>query len=262
MMLNVKKNGTLFRVSNNQKFKYFWEKVFANQWEEFTFRVFDHYLQPDKNYLDIGAWIGPTSLYAAHRAKHTFAVEPDPIAFHELLANISLNPSIQHKITPINKALSHKSGIKKLYRRMHFGDSSSSLIPTLQQENFHKVEATTLKNLLEDYTVNDLSLVKIDIEGGEYVLLPSIKGYLKKYKPPLFLSIHPNFLQSYLQTQGLSQKEQEKAFFKLTKNLVKSLNMYEYIYLADNGAIASKELLHLLETRKKPLELLFSPHSW
>lgn len=36
--------------------------------------------------------------------------------------------------------------------------------------------------------------IKMDIEGGEFELLPSMKDYLARFKPLLYLALHTSFL--------------------------------------------------------------------
>ena len=69
----------------------FWRKAAAGKWEPETFAVLNAHLGPDRDYLDIGAWIGPTVLYGARKARRVVALEPDPVAFRALSWNIELN---------------------------------------------------------------------------------------------------------------------------------------------------------------------------
>ena len=39
------------------------------------------------------------------------------------------------------------------------------------------------------------NFIKIDIEGGEYIILPAMKNFLKINKPTLLISIHPGFIR-------------------------------------------------------------------
>ena len=43
----------------------FWHRVVAGDWEPDSFRVLDRMLFPGCTYVDVGAWIGPLTLYAA-----------------------------------------------------------------------------------------------------------------------------------------------------------------------------------------------------
>lgn len=258
-MKNVVKNDVSFIVSDDEQFTSFWNVVFPNHWEDFTFQVLDYYLRPDQNYLDIGAWIGPTVLYAASKAKQSFGVEPDPVAFEAFKKNIKLNPQLEPKITAINKALSYKSGTMKLYKRTRFGDSSSSLIRTLS-DDFHSVSVCILKELLSDYQIKNLSLIKVDIEGGEYLLIPAMRKYLKRHKPPLYLSLHPEFLKSYMEKKyPFSTKEDlKKGYINSVKRLVNSLDMYTYIYDSSSQRIDRKHLAEKLLKSDEPIEILLT----
>jgi hypothetical protein len=39
----------------------------------------------------------------------------------------------------------------------------------------------------------------MDIEAGEYLLIPSLRDYLQSARPTLYLSLHPPFLKDELQ---------------------------------------------------------------
>lgn len=53
-------NGEPFRLDPYHS--KFWRKATAGGWEPETFAVLDQHLSPDRDYVDIGAWIGPTVL--------------------------------------------------------------------------------------------------------------------------------------------------------------------------------------------------------
>lgn len=256
---NVIKNEVSFNVTDDEQFASFWNKVFPNHWEDFTFQVLDHFLHPDRNYLDIGSWIGPTLLYAANKSKHSFGIEPDSVAYEALKTNIKLNPELKEKITTVNKALSYKSGTMNLYKRTQFGDSSSSLVRSLS-DDFQTVSVSTLKELVSDYKITDLALIKMDIEGGEYLLIPSMQKYLKRYKPPLYLSLHPEFLKSSMKKKCsyFSERKLRKSYIKKVKKLIQSLDMYDYIYSSPSKRIEKSKLLQALLKNDDPIELLFT----
>ena len=60
------------------------------------------------------------------------------------------------------------------------------------------VDGIRIETLLDEYKINPnfISLIKIDIEGGEIWIIPSIKNFLNKYKPLLYISIHFTFLDN------------------------------------------------------------------
>ena len=239
--MSVSKRKAKFDVMVNLRNTEVWTLINKNGWEEYTFNILDRFLNKNHNYLDIGAWVGPTVLYGAHLAKHVYAVEPDPIAFRELNENLTLNSSIFSNITSINAALAEKTGITNLYIRSEYGDSTPSLIPTIS-DNSCTVDCITIHELINTHNIKDLSLIKIDIEGSEYSLIPSMREFLELEKTTLYLSLHPPFLRENLHRQYTCTNELEYNYNKINENLIKNLQMYKYIYDV-HGNLVNEEIL-------------------
>ncbi|MES9663777.1 methyltransferase FkbM [Bacillus cereus] len=240
-VISISKRKAKFDVVVNPRNAAVWDLINKNSWEEHTFNILDKFLNENHNYLDIGAWVGPTVLYGAHLAKHVYAIEPDPVAFEELNENLTLNSPISSKVTPINNALSEKTGTTNLYIRSEYGDSTPSLIPTIS-DNSCTVDCITIHELINKYNIKDLSFIKIDIEGSEYSLIPSMKEFLELEKTTLYLSLHPPFLRENLHRQYTCRNELEYNYNKINKNLLENLRMYKYIYDA-HGNLVNEEVL-------------------
>ncbi|MBT8118484.1 MAG: FkbM family methyltransferase [Gammaproteobacteria bacterium] len=89
--------------------------------------MLDKYLSKDSVYCDIGAWIGPTLIFAARKCKQAYCFESDTIAYRFLLWNISLNNL--KNVLPNNIALSDKDGIETISSLgTELGDSMTSLL--------------------------------------------------------------------------------------------------------------------------------------
>ena len=41
--------------------------------------------------------------------------------------------------------------------------------------------------------INNIGLIKIDIEGGEEIVIPSMEDYIIKNKQKMYVSFHPNW---------------------------------------------------------------------
>lgn len=240
-VMSISKRKVNFDVVINPHSAAVWNLINVNSWEESTFNIMDRFLNENHNYLDIGAWVGPTVLYGAHLAKHVYAVEPDPVAFGELNTNLTLNSSISSKVTLINAALSEKTGTTNLYIRSEYGDSTPSLIPTIS-DNSCTIDCITIHDLINKYNIKELSLIKIDIEGSEYSLIPSMKEFLELEKTPLYLSLHPAFLRENLHRQYTCRNELEYNYDKINRNLIENLRMYKYIYNT-RGNLVNEEVL-------------------
>jgi FkbM family methyltransferase len=138
-------------------------------------------------FVDIGAWIGPTALPAAARGARVVAFEPDPVARAELLVNIALN-GLDDRITVHPVALANRSNVRNLTAQDELGDSMAALTRRSARGRSTQVQAVDVRSLLVDF--EGARLVKIDIEGGEYALLPAMYHWLQRQRPDLMLSLH------------------------------------------------------------------------
>lgn len=92
-MITINKLGHSFNAREDRHIS-FWKLVDDNQWEQNTFIEFKNYIKPNSVYIDIGAWIGPTVLFASKLTNNKcYALEPDNDAFSYLKGNIEINNS-------------------------------------------------------------------------------------------------------------------------------------------------------------------------
>jgi FkbM family methyltransferase len=186
----VKINERVIRVADDQPT--FWAKVEAGRWEQSAFAFLDRWLDENTAFLDCGAWVGPMSLYAAFRARRVVAVEADPAALDQLRRNLTANPELAGKITVVPKALSPWSGPVGMGARRKPGDSMSSLL-LADADHSWTVTAITPEELVKLLPGDDPLVVKMDLEGAEYGLLPHF-GEVLRASSALHLSLHPEFL--------------------------------------------------------------------
>ena len=168
----------------------FWAMVAAGAWEERTFAVLERLVTADSTYLDLGAWIGPTVLFAAQRAERTFAFEPDPVAFRELSVNCDANRDRLGAVTLLNRAIAPRDGTCRLTGQGEGGNSNSSLLLSEGAISW-QVEGMTLETFLRSLGSSGRLFVKMDIEGGEYDLGRSVRQLVSNPGCTLLLSLHP-----------------------------------------------------------------------
>ena len=242
ILKTINKNGHEIKV-NYQVKQYFWELYEDNTWEPETFMIFDKYINKDSVYLDVGAWIGPTVLYGAQRAKKVIALEPDKQAFGYLEDNISYNPRIQNKITAINAALTAKTGPQTIYTAD--ANSSSSLMNPHNYTHSYTIKGISLLDIYKKYHLEKIDFIKIDIEGFEYELIPDLITQLTQLGltdiPTLYLSLHrPFYLKeltkkySSLNLGVLAQLFAKYEIRRKTNLVARSLGVYGKIY-DENG---------------------------
>lgn len=181
--------GKRYRVANGNK--KFWRKVTDNQWEQHTFVVLDRYLHADSVYLDIGAWIGPTVLFAAQRCKTVYCVEPDPVAYERLLANLRMNGI--DNVLPFHGALGSCNGSVQIANEEDFGNSETRVQPAPGGGGI-TVLAMDIFSLLDWWGIKKIDLLKMDVEGAEFDLVPSLIALLPSIKPAIHLSLHAPLL--------------------------------------------------------------------
>lgn len=189
----------------------FWRKASSGAWEPETFAVLDRFLSTDRDYLDIGAWIGPTVLYGARKARHVWCFEPDPVAYRHLAWNLELNDI--RNVSPFGVALSERFGVTRM-ASMHgeAGDSTSSLL----NDGAHGTDAITIgwDAFSASVDLSNVSLVKMDIEGAEFSVLPSLLPWLQENRPALYLSTHAPFLPQEERVARMTSLFESLSFYK------------------------------------------------
>ena len=221
--ISINKNGKCFTVDSTKLRSYkFWKVYMGKGWEPETFKIFDEFLDKNHSYIDIGSYIGPSVLYGSQLAKHCFAIEPDPIAFQELKNNIELNDHLKPHITLSKYCISDSIGTAKFFvpneKLEYGGGGSSSLLDWKNKKNFWEVQTTTLQQFIQSFSITDCNFIKIDIEGAEFDLIPSMSGYLKNQKPTLFIEIHLWALKDPMKKLDI---------------MFQTLNGYDHIYDAE-----------------------------
>ncbi len=188
MSRSVSLQDTSFQVVNKTYNDWdFWRAFSEGTWEPKTLAEIDK-IEPGSLLFDIGAWIGPISMWAARRGVRCIAVEPDPIAYEDLLENIALN-NLQEWITPVQAAVTLHNGTVMM--GMDGGLSSSSMTRIGIGLDDTYVTARTLLSLTDEYGWPDI--VKMVIEGGESMLLPIYGPLLRQHGIPMILSLHPHW---------------------------------------------------------------------
>jgi FkbM family methyltransferase len=166
----------------------FWDAAASGKWEQFTFACIDEYVKPGTSFVDIGAWNGVLSVYASKLGANVYSVEPDIIAAQHFKKLIEVNETHLH-FYPV--AISGSEGKATFYSSI-LGNSESSIVNREGVKESYQVDTITLEMLVDD--IEDISLIKIDIEGGEKLALPQAKEWIEANRPPLHISFHPAWL--------------------------------------------------------------------
>jgi FkbM family methyltransferase len=174
----------------------FWDKAAAGAWEPELLAAFEAVVKPGDIVLDIGAWVGPTSLFSALLGAEVVSVEADPRAAALLSGNVAANPALSPHIRIVQRAASPVPGKLRLGAPRKPGDSMSSALHA-DRPNAWDVETIQPPALLAAAfsTGPGPLVVKIDIEGGEYELLPSLLAELPIHRvKAVIAAFHPRLL--------------------------------------------------------------------
>jgi hypothetical protein len=165
--LKIYKNEELFFIENNinNPNLSFWKDNYSS-WNNEMFEIFDIYLSNDKIFIDIGGWIGATSIYCSRKSKHIYAIEADISAFNYMKSNLKANCA--NNYTLINKAIYNIDNAE--------------------------METITLETIIKNYNIDisNISLIKVDIKGEEENILDMLYDIHIKYGIPLYISFHYN----------------------------------------------------------------------
>jgi FkbM family methyltransferase len=123
--------------------------------------------------VDLGSNMGASLIYFRLRypTARIVGVEPDPLVFSALRRNVA--PF--HGIEVLNAAVASSTGEMPFFRYPRYS-WASSLVPIWGTDATKlTVEAKSLDDLLDDVGLESVDLLKIDIEGGEWDVLPSVR---------------------------------------------------------------------------------------
>lgn len=136
--------------------------------------------------LDIGACIGSYTLELARRFTHVHAFEPNPDNLRVLAKNVRMNR--MENVTVHSFALSNQNKQESLRVQRNNGETG-----TFQDHHYGLsydrrilVEARTLDSL----KLQNVELVKVDVEGWELAVLQGATRTLKEQMPTIALEVH------------------------------------------------------------------------
>jgi FkbM family methyltransferase len=173
-------------------------KGLYGDWERESLKIWAELSKKSQIVIDIGANTGIYSLLAQNnnpKAK-IIAIEPVDINFGVLSKNIKQN---RFPINAEKVALSDKEGFAKMYMlkdRLNYmtsvNDDRYALHPEIKG-NLEVVEIEVpikpYSYIHQKYNLNDINLIKIDVEGHEITIIREMQTYLEKYKPSILIEI-------------------------------------------------------------------------
>jgi FkbM family methyltransferase len=146
--------------------------------------------------VDIGAYIGDFTVFAARAAKSgkVLAYEPLPANFKMLLENIKLNNLVN--VTAFNYAVAGIHGERIIYYSPDDLGMTNLYKPLGNKPSKLRVKYVTLKEIFDENNLERIDFLKMDCEGSEYeIFMNTPDEYLQKIGK-LSLSFHDPMVYS------------------------------------------------------------------
>ena len=183
----------------------------------------------NKDIIDAGGYVGDTALlFSSYTDKSIHVFEASPSNMDIIRETIRLNQL--ENIVPVSKALGEKSGTATF--SLGERNSCNSLVerPGYNYPNHIEVPVITLDDYVRE---NDLEvgLIKVDIEGGEQLLLKGAVETIRTQHPILLISIYHS-ANDFFEIKPMIEKMCDKYTFRIIKS-ANSAIVIETILLAE-----------------------------
>jgi len=159
---------------------------------------------PRKGYIifDVGAYVGHYSLIATYLGAQVYAFEPIESNYRKLLYHIHVNKELLSGVViPIKVALGSFNGevfMQISNATSHIVEGSESygkyeLLP--EKKSLEKVSIMTLDKFVEEHSIRQINILKIDVEGYEFEVLKGARKSIVSGRIHMILSANYHFAE-------------------------------------------------------------------
>ena len=183
----------------------------------------------NKHIIDAGGYVGDTALlFSSYTDKSIHVFEASPSNMDIIRETIRLNQL--ENIVPVSKALGEKSGTATF--SLGERNSCNSLVecPGYNYPNHIEVPVITLDDYVRENNL-EVGLIKVDIEGGEQLLLKGAVETIRTQHPILLISIYHS-ANDFFEIKPMIEKMCDKYTFRIIKP-ANSAIVIETILLAE-----------------------------
>ena len=183
----------------------------------------------NKDIIDAGGYVGDTALlFSSYTDKSIHVFEVSPSNMDIIRETIRLNQL--ENIVPVSKALGEKSGTATF--SLGERNSCNSLVerPGYNYPNHIEVPVITLDDYVRENNL-EVGLIKVDIEGGEQLLLKGAVETIRTQHPILLISIYHS-ANDFFEIKPMIEKMCDKYTFRIIKP-ANSAIVIETILLAE-----------------------------
>ncbi len=228
------------------------EPVRQGRYEPEVCALFRRLLRPGMNVLDLGANIGFFTLLAASLvgpSGHVQAVEPNPANARLLEASRRANSFGQVSILQVAAGREH--GLLVLHTAYSNGTTAGLPDSVAAVLNAQTVPALRLDDVLP--ASRPINLVKIDVEGAEYLALCGCEAMLRRDRPPIISEFSPGLIP------GISGVEGE-AYLRWLIGLGYTISVLRPDGTLDQAGVDTARVMRLYEARRSDhIDILAEP---
>lgn len=172
-------NGIMYTLVDSESLSIiYWPESYTSIW-----------FKPQRRevFVDIGAHIGKYTLTAAKIVEDegiVVAIEPNPANYQALIKNIKLN-NVRNVIA-LNLAAWDRDCLLKLFTGHLAGHHSAKINWEL---GWSEVKARVMDNVLEEYDIDRVDWIKIDVEGAEWEVLCGLRETIDEKRPRIVAEV-------------------------------------------------------------------------
>lgn len=173
------------------------EMVLYGSHEPVATEVYLQHLRKGDHILDVGSNLGYYLLLAAREVGDSgmlLGFEPARDVYAALERNVARSGRANIRVFPW--AIGAQDGTTEFYESEIPNWGSMMQKDTLKQSRPITVPARTLDSLLDEFPGFHPNVLRMDVEGGELMVLQGAQQLLRKYKPFLFVEFH-NFASGW-----------------------------------------------------------------
>lgn len=172
--------------------------MFLGKYEKREINMLKNILRPGDVFIDVGANIGYFSAVAAGLVGETGAVhsfEPVPEYFQRLQNLARMNPA--YKIITNQCALGEREETARIditcFSNIGWNTMVTSFMKPAERKQTITVPVRRFDNYIKEHNLNNIALIKIDVEGYEFPVLKGSRDFLgtARNRPPILCEINP-----------------------------------------------------------------------
>lgn len=185
------------------------------------------FLHKDKIFVDIGAHMGTYSILYAPHSKAVYSFEAQRMTYYQLCGGIALSDQSNIYAHNVGLTCPEEAGTTKTLNVISADGGGSTFDQGAVSLNGGKIlQSEAVKMMtLDDYRLDDISLIKIDVEGYELNVLKGAQATIARSKPKILFEAwtHPDYA---------AKKKELFEYLASIHYSITPINGYPFMFLA------------------------------